>query len=279
MEKFKYQYTLLVFNVVLYMRLFNSVVVRPPVKGITKCVSTHPLRHTVSYDLAVKQHENYVKILREEGIEVYKLPPLEEHPDSVFIQDTGVVRYPSKSALIARFGEPSRRGEEVSVREFLRGMGFTVVDVKEPATLEGGDVLVTKEGVIFVGVTSRTNLQGVEALRRFFKEYKVISVPTDKVFHLLAAVNYIGNKTLVIVPELVDPSYFTGFKLIRIPLEEAYAANMLYLGDNKVLVPEGYPKTSEILKREGYRVIEVDVSEFRKCDGGVTCLSLALYEV
>lgn len=261
------------------MRLFSSVIVRPPVKEIVRCVSTHPLKHTVSYELAVKQHENYVKVLREEGVEVYKLPPLEGHPDSVFIQDTAIVRFSAKSALIARFGEPSRRGEEVSVREFLREMGFTIINVNEPATLEGGDVLVTKEGVIFVGVTSRTNLHGVEALRSFFKEYKVIAVPTDKVFHLLAAVNYVGNRTLVIVPELVDPSYFTGFKLIRIPLEEAYAANMLYLGDNRVIVPEGYPKTIEKMKREGYRVIEVDVSEFKKCDGGVTCLSLALYEV
>jgi len=260
-------------------RLYNSVIVRPPVKELVKCVSTHPLRNTVDYGLAVKQHENYVKILREEGIAVYELPRLGDFPDSVFIQDTAVVRSAVKRALISRFGEPSRRGEELSVREFLSKMGFEVVDVKEPATLEGGDVLVTDVGVIFVGVTSRTNLYGVDALRNFFKEFRVVGVPATKVFHLLSAVNYVGNKTLVIVPELVDTSYFNGFRLVRVPLEEAYAANMLYLGDNKVLVPEGHPKTVEIMKREGYKVIEAEISEFRKCDGGVTCLSLPLYEV
>lgn len=262
-----------------YSRLYSSVIVRPPVSELTRCVSSHPLRNTVDYRLALKQHEDYVKILQEEGIKVYKLAPLKGFPDSVFVQDTAVVRSLVRSALISRFGEPSRRGEESSIRDFLSSIGFTTIDVAEPATLEGGDVLVTGEGVIFVGVTTRTNLSGVKFLRSFFKDFKVIAVPTDKVFHLLSAVNYVGNKTLVIVPEYVDPSYFSGFRLIRVELEEAYAANMLYLGDNKVLIPEGHPRTAEKMRMEGYRVIEVDVSEFRKCDGGVTCLSLPLYEV
>lgn len=260
-------------------RLYYSVLVRPPVKELTKCVSTHPLKDSVDYRLALKQHENYVKILQEEGIEVYKLPQLEGFPDSVFIQDTAVVRSPIKHALISRFGEPSRRGEELSVQEFLSKLGFDTTSVSEPATLEGGDVLVTGEGVIFVGVTTRTNTDGVNALRSFFRGLKVVAVPTTKVFHLLSAVNYVGNRTLVIVPEYVDPSYFSDFRLIRVTLEEAYAANMLYLGNNKVLIPEGHPKTVERMRKEGYKVIEVDVSEFRKCDGGVTCLSLPFYEV
>lgn len=260
-------------------RLYNSVVVRPPVKDLTRCVSTHPLRSTVNYELALKQHENYVRILREEGIEVYRLPQLEGFPDSVFVQDTALVRSSVRRALISRFGEPSRRGEELSIQEFLSRRGFVLTKVVEPATLEGGDILVTGEGVIFVGVTSRTNLGGVEILRSFLRELKVVAVPTDKVFHLLSAVNYVGNKTLVIVPEYVDPQYFSGFRLIRVAVEEAYAANMLYLGNNKVLIPEGHPRTVERMRREGYRIIEVDISEFSKCDGGVTCLSLPFYDV
>lgn len=252
---------------------------RPPIKELVRCVSTHPLKDTVDYRLALKQHEDYVRVLREEGIEVYKLPQLEGFPDSVFIQDTAVVRSSVKHALISRFGAPSRRGEELSVREFLSRMGFAITDVVEPATLEGGDVLVTNEGIVFVGVTSRTNSYGVEFLRDFFKDLRVVAVPNNKVFHLLSAANYVGNKTLVIVPEYVDPSYFSGFRLIRVVLEEAYAANMLYLGNNKVLIPEGYPKTVKKMRSEGYKVIEVDISEFRKCDGGVTCLSLPFYEV
>jgi len=79
------------------------------------------------------------------------------------------------------------------------------------------------------------------------------------------------------VLELVDTRYFSGFKQIRVPFEEAYAANVLYLGENRILMPQGYPRTAERLRREGYRIVEVDVSEFRKCDGGVTCLSLPLF--
>jgi dimethylargininase len=255
--------------------LFNTVLVRPPAREFPRCVSTHPLRNTVDLNLALKQHEDYVNALQEEGIEVKKLPSLDGFPDSVFIQDTALIRTPSRKALISRFGEPSRRGEEASVREFLEKLGFSTVNVEAPATLEGGDVMVT-DAVVFVGLTTRTNVGGVEALKSFFKQ-EVIAVPTEKVFHLLSAVNYIGNKTVVIVPELVDPQYFRGFKQIRVPLDEAYAANVLYLGENRILMPEGYPRTAEKLRKEGYRTVEVDVSEFRKCDGGVTCLSLPFF--
>ncbi|MEM4486334.1 MAG: arginine deiminase family protein [Zestosphaera sp.] len=258
-------------------RLFDSVIVRPPTKDLTKCVSTHPFKDTLDMNLALKQHEEYIKILREEGIHVYTLPQLEGSPDSVFIQDTAIVRSSKRQALISRFGEAKRRGEEDSVENFLKKAGFTTHRVGPPATLEGGDVLITNIGMVYVGMTSRTNSFGIEALRHFLEDHKVIAVPTSKVFHLLSAVNYIGNKAVAIVPELVDPLFFEGFTQIRVPLEEAYAANMLYLGDNKILLPEGYPKTVERLRSSGYRVIEVDVSEFRKCDGGVTCLSLPLY--
>lgn len=255
------------------------MIVRPPAKDMIRCVSTNSLKDTLDIGLALKQHEEYVKVLREEGIYVHKLPQLEGFPDSVFIQDTAVVRFTLRQALISRFGEASRRGEEDSVEDYLKSSGFVTNRVEPPATLEGGDVLITDVGVMYVGVTSRTNSEGVEALRHFLKDYKVVPVPTTKVFHLLSAVNYIGNKTVAIVPELIDPLFFEGFMQVHVPLEEAYAANMLYLGDNKVLIPEGYPKTVEKLKRAGYKVLEVDVSEFRKCDGGVTCLNLPIYLV
>ena len=106
-----------------------------------------------------------------------ELPSLEGFPDSVFIQDTALVRVPGKRALIPRFREPSRRDEEASVKEFLRGLGFSSIDVEAPATLEGGDVIITDLSVVFVGVTTRTNYGGVEALKSFFKEQEVIAVP------------------------------------------------------------------------------------------------------
>jgi len=258
--------------------LFDTVLVRSPNAEIIRCVSSHPLRSTVNYEKALEQHREYVKTLEDEGIEVVELDPLEGFPDSVFIQDTAVVGLKTRKALISRFGVESRRGEELSVAEVLAKKGFKIFFTEEPHTIEGGDVLVTDVGVVYVGVTSRTNLGGVSKLAEVFNNVTVLSIPTDKVFHLLSAVNYIGDKTLALVPELVSPRMFEHFKILRVPLDEAYAANMLYLGDKRVLIPKGYRKTEEILRNVGYEVIAVDVSEFQKCDGGVTCLSLPLYK-
>lgn len=261
------------------MGLFNSVIVRPPSSNLVRCVSTNPLRSTVDPEAAVRQHRAYVNVLREHGIEVIYLSPSTNFPDSVFIQDTAVVGAKSRTAVIARFGEVSRRGEEKEVKLLLQNMGYQISEVTEPGTLEGGDVLVTDFGVVFIGLTKRTNEVGIEQFKRVFKNVDVVAVPVKEVLHLLSAINYLGNKTFAVVPEYIDVSYFKGFKLIRVPLDEAYAANMLYLGNRYVIMPAGYPKTAERLRKEGYRPVEVDVSEFWKCDGGVTCLSLPLYSV
>jgi len=260
-------------------RLFSKVLVRTPPKSMARCVSSNPLRSAVDPLEAARQHREYVSVLKEHGVDVEVLPPQEEYPDSVFIQDTAVVGAKSGRALIARFGVASRRGEESSVEKTLRERGFETLRVSEPGTLEGGDVMVTDTGIVFVGISRRTNSIGVEYLRRAFPDVEVVKVPVTRVLHLLSAVNYLGNKTVAIVPELIDPQYFRGFRLVRIPLEESYAANMLYLGDRRVLIPSGYPRTAEILRREGFKPIEVEVTEFWKCDGGVTCLSLPFYEV
>ncbi len=266
-------------NVCSFKRLFDSVVVRPPADDLIRCVSTSHERHSVNTLNALKQHVEYVKILLEEGIDVYSLPTLKGFPDAVFIQDTAIVSSLRREALISNFGEVSRRGEELSIAEFLGRHGYKLAYVKPPATLEGGDVLVTDVGLIYVGITTRTNLGGVEYLKNFYKGYEVIPVVVNKVFHLLSAVTYLGSKTVALVPELIDVSVFKGFKIIEVSLNEAYAVNMLYLGDGKVLMPEGYPKTYSKLRSNGFKPIEVDVSEFRKCDGGITCLSLPLYNV
>jgi len=261
------------------MSLFSTVIVRPPSDSLTRCVSTNPLRHSVDPGAAARQHRDYVNVLREHGIEVLYLDPKPGLPDSVFVQDTAVVGAKSRTAVIARFGEASRRGEEKDVKLLLQGMGYQISEIVEPGTLEGGDVLVTDFGVIFVGLSKRTNSAGIEQFSQIFKNIEIVGVPVKRALHLLSAVSYLGNRTFAIVPEYVDASYFEGYKLIRVPFDEAYAANMLYLGDRYVVMPAGYPKTAEKLRREGYRPIEVDVSEFWKCDGGVTCLSLPLYNV
>jgi len=259
-------------------RLFDTVLVRPPSKTYWKCVSTNPEHKNIDVNLAIHQHREYVKILKENDIKVIELPPLEEHPDSVFVQDTSIIGATSQKALICRFGEPTRRGEEISVSETLKNMGFETIKVQSPGTIEGGDVLVTDQNIVFIGISPRTNEEGISQFRNVFPQVSVREVKLTKVFHLLSAANYLGNKRMAISPQVIDISPFQDFKLITIPEDELYANNMLYLGENRVLMPAGYPETMEKLKKEGFKPIEVDVSEFWKGDGGVTCLNSPFYK-
>ena len=260
-------------------KLFETVIVRPPGKNYRECISTNPQKKTVNLKLAIKQHREYVKILRENSIEVIELPPLDNYPDSVFIQDTAIIGLKSKTAVISRFGKEKRRGEEISIRKFLEGMKFKIKNIKPPGTLEGGDVLVTDQKIVFIGESQRTNKEGINQFTQYFPNLKIIKIPITKIFHLLSGVSYLGNKTIAISPHLVNPKYFESFKLITIPSNESYANNMLYIGDRKVIIPLGYPKTREKLVKEGYKPIEVNVSEYWKCDGGITCLNLPLYKL
>jgi len=258
-------------------KLFETVIVRPPGKNYSKCISTNPQKKTVSLKLAIKQHREYVKVLRENNINVIELPPLDNYPDGVFIQDTAIIGLKSKIAVISRFGEEKRRGEEISIRKFLEGMNFQIKNIKPPGTLEGGDVLVTDQKIVFIGESQRTNREGINQFAQYFPNFKIIKIPITRIFHLLSGVSYLGNKIMAISPHLVNPKYFESFKLITIPSDESYANNMLHIGDKKVLIPLGYSKTREKLIREGFKPIEVDVSEYWKCDGGITCLNLPLY--
>nr|MDO8045467.1 arginine deiminase family protein [Candidatus Baldrarchaeota archaeon] len=256
-------------------RLFDRVVVCPPAKTYVNCVSTNPEHDTIDVNLALKQHQEYVNILRENDIHVIELKPQEKYPDSCFVQDTAVIG--TKIAVICRFGEKSRRGEEEIIRKILE-KEMPVRDIKAPGTLEGGDVLVTDQGIIFVGETKRTNRNGINQLARCFPHINVEVVPVSGILHLMSACSYLGSKTIVVCPKYVDPSIFHGFKLIKVPEEEVYATNLLYIGDKKVLMPDGYPKTRDKLRKTGFKPIEVNLSEFWKGDGGVTCLSLPFYK-
>lgn len=254
---------------------FSTIIVRGPPDSYAHCVSTNPLKESLDLRLARKQWRDYVSILKESGIEVIELEPLHSYPDSVFIQDTALVGY-SRRALLASFGEVSRRGEEESVGKFLETRGFNVRRVDPPGSLEGGDVLITNEGVAFIGLSSRTNELGAKSFEEVFS-VRVVRVPITRTFHLLSGVSYLGSRTVALSPSLVDPSPFRGFRIIYVPDEEVYASNMLYLGERRVLMPSGFEKTEEKLRKEGFKPLSVDLSEFWKCDGGVTCLSLPIY--
>ncbi len=250
---------------------------RPPPNSYGECVSANPHRGEIDVTLAKAQHRQYCSILKESGIGVIALPPLENFPDSVFMQDPALLG--SRASVIGRFGEARRRGEEKVLIDELRESGKVgkLSWIVEPGQLEGGDIVIT-ENEVFVGESKRTNTHGIQQLAQVLKDLNVKAVKTQ-LMHLLCGCAYLNNKTIIIAPELVDTKSFPGFKFISIHKEEAYAADALYLGDRKVLIPSGYATANARLKEAGYRPIEVDMSEFWKGDGGVTCLNSPIYKL
>lgn len=259
-------------------RLFDLVFVRPPAETYANCVSTNPDRTKIDVTLAKEQHRQYVSVLKEAGIQVIELPPLDAFPDSVFMQDPALLG--SGNTIIGRFGEERRRGEEKMLVDDLldhRGKVGELRYVDPPGTLEGGDVVVTDRG-IFVGESSRTNADGIKQMVEHLKGLNVKPVKTE-LFHLLCGCSYLNNGTLIIAPELVETNAFLGFRFVTIPRDEAYACDALYLGEGKVVIPSGFQTVVKRLKIAGYRPVEVEVSEFHKGDGGVTCLSSPVYRL
>jgi dimethylargininase len=227
--------------------------------------------------LAKDQYRQYISILKESGVKVNELRALEDFPDSVFLQDPALLG--SRRSVIGRFGVETRKGEEKALVSELdqhrAGIGETNY-VAAPGTLEGGDILVTDHG-IFVGNSQRTNSAGIQQLCRFLENQKVRAMKTG-LLHLLCGCSYLNNKTMIIAPDLVSPESFPGFRFVKIPEEEGYAADALYLGEGRVLIPSGFPRTIINLKEGGYKPVEVEMSEFYKGDGGVTCLCSPVYK-
>jgi dimethylargininase len=259
-------------------RFFQTVLVRPPADSYVKCVSTNPAKMSIDVGLAKEQHRQYVSTLKESGLSVVELSPLEDFPDSVFLQDPAILG--SRRTVLGRLSEKSRRGEVKALREDLSalkvGVG-TIHSVESPGTLEGGDVVITDEGLL-VGESQRTNEDGIRQLSECLDHLQVRTVKTE-LLHLLCGCSYLSQRTMIIAPDLVDPKPFAGLRLITIPLEEAYASDALYVGDGRVIIPSGFPKTATKLKEMGYKPVEVDLSEFHKGDGGATCLSSPIYDL
>jgi dimethylargininase len=185
----------------------------------------------------------------------------------------------TKKSVLGRFGEESRMGELEALRKDLgetREIGpFDVIS--PPGTLEGGDIMVTDMG-LFIGESKRTNSTGIQQLTKFLKNLRIAAVKTP-LMHLLCGCSYLSNRTMLIAPDLLNPGLFPGFKFIEIPEGEAYAADALYLGAGRVLIPSGFQRTATKLNDAGFVPVEIDMSEFYKGDGGVTCLSSPVYSV
>jgi len=259
-------------------RLFDMALVRPPSNTYENCVSSNPHKSEIDLQLAREQHRTYVSVLREHGIKVLESSALEKYPDSVFMQDPAILGV--KRSIIGRFGEPTRRGEEDAILEDLHQTGqvSAIHRIESPGTLEGGDVIITDMQRLFVGESSRSNASGIHQLSVFLPNVTIVKVKTN-LFHLLCGCSYLSKGTMIITPELVSPDHFPGFKFVKFDKKDAYASDALYVGNRAVLIPSGFPNASKKLVDGGYKPIEIDLSEFYKGDGGVTCLCSPIYKL
>jgi dimethylargininase len=246
--------------------------VRRPSPRLAEGLVTHIERVAVDVDLAMEQWQGYVAALQAEGWETIEVPPAPDCPDSAFVEDT-VVMY-ADLAVISSPGAEERRGETAGTEETLRGLGCRIAHIEPPGTLDGGDVL-KHDGTVWVGLGGRTNDAAVEQLRAHLAPLgaRVVGVPLTKVLHLKSAVTALPDGTVVGFEPLVDdPGVWPTF--LAVPEEPG--AHVVLLDETTVLMSASAPRTRELYESRGLRVVAVDLTEFEKLEGCVTCLSVRL---
>ncbi len=246
----------------------KKALVRTPGASFQGCISSHPLRHTISLDRARTQHARYCRALFDLGLEVIKLKEDDKHPDACFIEDTAVIV--GHKALIGRMAKESRRGEEQQVKDILEQY-LNIAQVVAPATVEGGDVIHLAKRLIS-GITQRTNSAGVNQLREWL-DIPVTTIEDSHIIHLKSHITYLAQNTIVATKPYASHPALNEFNVLVVPDNERYAANTLTIDDTVVLAA-GYPKTKALIQQAGFSTIDLDMSEFMKCEGALTCLSL-----
>lgn len=249
---------------------FSNAIVRTPGSNFCEGITTAHLGKP-DFQKALKQHAEYVNALETCNVAVTTLPPLSQFPDSVFVEDTAVVT--EKCAVICRPGAQTRQGEEKSIEKILNNYR-TIEYITPPGTLEGGDVL-RAEDHFYIGLSSRTNKEGAGQLVGILKKYGYSgsAVSLKHLLHLKTGIAYIGKSIFLTAGELIHHPEFKNRENILVEDKEAYAANAIAV-NGSVLIPSGFPLTRKNIESAGFPVIELDVSEFQKMDGGLSCLSL-----
>jgi len=248
--------------------MYHHAIVRPPSKNYKKCISSHPRRSELNLDIALAQHEAYCATLSDLGLEVIKLPPEDAFPDSCFVEDT-VVLHGNKVA-ISRPAAESRRGEETSIESVIREYKQTR-RVQSPGTIEGGDV-IHLDDILISGLSQRTNAEGIRQTADWL-EIPFETIKDPNIVHLKSYVTYLGEDTFVTTSRFANHPLLSDYSKILIPEQEAYAANTLTCNDS-VLVPKGHSESIQLIRDAGFDVLPLDVSEFEKCEGALTCLSI-----
>lgn len=246
---------------------------REPSPSLEQGERTHVQRMAIDARRAAEQHRAYCDALRRLGAEVVALPADPASPDSVFIEDTAVVL--DEVAVLGAPGAASRRAETGAVEPVLRCYR-EVQAIEPPGALEGGDVLQV-DRTLLVGRSSRTNEAGIAALEQIVDRfgYRVHPVEVRGCLHLKTACTAVDEQTLLVNPDWIDAAALAGFRLLAAPPLEPWGANVLRLG-GRLLLSATHRRTAEQLAHLGHEVTPIDISEFEKAEGGVTCLSILL---
>ena len=251
------------------MKRFTKAIVRRPGKNFSDGITTSTLGKA-SYELALEQHAAYCEALKKSGVDVIVLEADERYPDGCFVEDTAIVT--EEVAIISRPGDPKRLGEEESILQTISKLKKTE-RITAPGSLDGGDILrVDKK--FYIGITKRTNTEGANQLAKFLSKhgYTAIHVPIEDILHLKTGIAYLGDDNVIGIDELAGIAKRK--KMIMFEPSEEYSANCLRVNDN-LLIPKGFPKSKSQIVNLGYNIIELEMSEFRKMDGGGVNLSFA----
>jgi len=250
---------------------FKKAIVRLPsksmVRGLSSAGSGKPDHHQ-----ALIQHGKYVEALQKCGLDVKVLPADEAYPDSIFVEDTALLT--PALGIITRPGAASRKGEIISMEKTVREFYDHVEFIRDPATLEAGDVMMAGSH-FFIGLSERTNKEGAKLLINLLEKHGMSGsmIEISDMLHLKSGVSYLENKNMLMIESLLDHPALRSYNRIHVPENESYAANSVWI-NSRVLVPSGYPETLKKITHAGYETIVLDMSEFRKLDGGLSCLSL-----
>ena len=241
--------------------------------AIASCELTHQARVPIDLDAARAQHAMYERALEDAGYRVERLDAADNLPDSVFIEDIAIVV--DELAVVTRPGAVARRAEIPAVADALRRYR-PLAAIEAPGTLDGGDVLRVGKR-LFVGLSTRTNADGIAQLRRLLAPhgYTVHEVTVHGCLHLKSAVTAASDEVLVVNPKWIPADAFNAFEQIAIDPRETMAANVVRLAD-RLIVAAAFPRTAERLVARGFRVVPVDASELAKAEGAVTCCSVLI---
>ncbi|AQU80676.1 MULTISPECIES: arginine deiminase family protein [Planococcus] len=251
--------------------MFKNVIVKSPGKSYLNGLTTSDLG-TPNYELLLEQHAAYIEALKTCGVEITHLSESEEYPDSTFVEDAAVLT--PEFAMITNPGAKSRNGEKEEIEAVLKNFYTNFHYITAPGTLDGGDVLQVDKH-FYVGISERTDRKGAEQFKTIVESegYKATIVELQEFFHLKTGIAYLGNNTVVAAGEFLDHPDFVDYEKVEIPATDEYSANCIKVNDY-VIIPKGFEETKRKFAERGIETIELEMSEFQKHDGGLSCLSL-----